>query len=469
LVFNMAKISVRYQINNAQSKYFPGMNISGKVWVESEESKDKKLKSVIARVMESYEVYETRKSGNTRTTTWWPEFNILLKHVIASKDTLLAGATKGFDFSLNLPNWQPKLEKDHRNWWLGIFFVQKTGLMATGGARPLDAVFILPCEGASAPMSIIQGVIGGFSRSSVEGAGSMMPEAAGGAASMDLGYASSLAQQAVSKMETDDAIGTSTIQRLASMFPKNDEILFKAMVRVGVEITAQQSQHWNSPVLASRNGMAYLEPYQSHWRFMFLPWIAVRSVKKAVKLGSSLDQVSGDVMFKIGKRSAFGRIYFKIMREGNEERSEMKQRKKEIRKLLPDLYKSAKRAQLGGEPVIMLFRGASGVGDPVHIEGPAPGDERVHSQAPDAELFPGYPQQTTPNPSPSFDFGAPASSQTTESFDEDWDEDWFEEKASSPAPAQAAPARPATDFLPSQKPTIDDSESKDWDWDEWED
>ena len=212
-------------------------------------------------------------------------------------------------------------------------------------------------------------------------------------------------------------------------------------------------------------GMAYLEPAKDgNWRFMFLPWTAVRSVKKAVKLGSSLDQVSGDVMFKKGRRGAFGRIYFKLMRQGNETRSDLKQRKKEIRQILPDLYKSAKKTELDTEPVELVFRGASGIGNPINVMGPTSAGVQ---QSPDADVFPGFSQGSTAGSSQSFNFGSSTSSQDTESFEEEWDDSWFEEQPTSSA--QTQPTKPQTDFLPSQKPSIDDSDSEDWNWDDWED
>ena len=57
----MEKIYLRYKIENAQPNYVPGMNISGRLWVENQEAKDKKLKKLMARVIEYYEVYESRK------------------------------------------------------------------------------------------------------------------------------------------------------------------------------------------------------------------------------------------------------------------------------------------------------------------------------------------------------------------------------------------------------------------------
>jgi hypothetical protein len=270
-------------------------------------------------------------------------------------------------------------------------------------------------------------------------------------------------------METSDSIGQGTIQRLESLFPKNDEFILKAMVRVGVDKGGGYSNHWNTPVVASRHGWAYISPEENNWRFEFKPWGNITKLKKGAQALTGLDQVKGEIFFKT-KRGAFGRIYFQVMREGNESRSEFKQRKKEFRNTIPQLYKSAKSAQLFSKPTGMIFRGAGGIGEPISVMGSPGGFEQSTPAAPqgtDADLFPGFSQGSTAPTSQSLDFGTPAPSQETESFDEDWDDDWFEEE--QPAPAQAQPAPPQTDFLPEKQPTSDDSKEEDFEWDEWED
>ena len=82
------------------------MNISGRVWVENQGDKDKKLKKVEARLMEYYEIYQTRKTGNTRTTQWWSEGKVIKRFPIAQKMPFPAGATQEFEFGIELPGWE---------------------------------------------------------------------------------------------------------------------------------------------------------------------------------------------------------------------------------------------------------------------------------------------------------------------------------------------------------------------------
>ena len=45
-LLNNAAYQSRYKVDNPQPEYFPGMTVTGKVWIENQETKDKKLKNL---------------------------------------------------------------------------------------------------------------------------------------------------------------------------------------------------------------------------------------------------------------------------------------------------------------------------------------------------------------------------------------------------------------------------------------
>ncbi|MGQ4872996.1 MAG: hypothetical protein ACP6IY_02875 [Promethearchaeia archaeon] len=393
----MAKIYIHYQIDDVKSDYIPGMNISGKIWIQNQDLKEKKLKKLEARVVEFFEIYETRKMGKVKKTQWWQSKKVIKKFIIAEKELLPSGSELEFIFNIDLPNWQSKSAKNIRNWWLGLIFYQKTGMIATQGINPLDATFVIPCKDSSVPLSIVKHMLEYKVSDDIMSDSLMTDE-----------YSDFLLSQAKFQMETGDIINENTILRLKSMISNDDEIIFNAIAKFSVDLGAGTSRNWISPIIATRYGIAYISPsreYAGAYLFQFRPWTNIKKLKKGVKFGSQLDYVKGDIFFKT-KRGIFGRIFLELIRDDNESRSEYKQRKNYFRKLLPELYNSGKKIQLFSEPVELTFQGASGLGEPL-------GQASESSQ--------GSIMQSTPSNN-DIESGTSSSSGITDDFPEDWDD-----------------------------------------------
>jgi hypothetical protein len=426
----MGNIYVRYKIDDPKPEYTPGMTLSGKVWIESKEAKDKKLKKVLAKVTEYYESYETRKTGKVKKTQWWNVAKVIQKFSIAQKESLAASETKEYNFNIELPSWEPKADKWHRNWFISLHFLQKTGLMATPGARRMDAGFVIPCQGASAPLEVIQNMMGGGSQSNIEGG-------------LESDYAQSVISSAEQRMQ--QGIGAGTYQRLRGLLPDDDEVIMECLVRVKDE-QGSLTEWWDSPVVVSRYGLGIMTPKGPDSLFEFHPYIGIKKLKKNVGgMG-----IPAGIIVKL-KGGLFASKIYSLIRRAGEDKASFKVRKKEFRTTTPQLFKSAKKSKLWAKEASLLMPNAGGTG--VQLE-PQTSDVEISpepSQASDADLFPGYSQAPSQ--------AAPISE---ESFDEDFD--WMEESAEPPPPAQPAP--PQTDFLPSQPSSTDSGDEDEWDWDE---
>lgn len=67
---------------------------------------------------------------------------------IASKESLKSGEKKEFDFKVKMPGTWSKTKKNKiKDWHLALMFIQKTGMLASGGADKDAAYCVLPVEG----------------------------------------------------------------------------------------------------------------------------------------------------------------------------------------------------------------------------------------------------------------------------------------------------------------------------------
>ena len=82
----MANIRLNYTIDNRKELYSPGDIVSGKVWIQNLGTKDEKLKSLEARVIETCEVYQTKSAGKNQTQSgFFPHRSVHCKEQATSK------------------------------------------------------------------------------------------------------------------------------------------------------------------------------------------------------------------------------------------------------------------------------------------------------------------------------------------------------------------------------------------------
>lgn len=151
---SLTKIHVSYELDDEPLIVKPGDKLSGKVIVKNKGKKDKKLKKLFVRLVEKYKQLEESTDSETgeKTTHWAKKKNTLQKLELAKKDKIDSGDKQEFKFDMTLPNWKRKKGKGksddkYDNWHLSLYFVQKTGMVASRGSDKKDATCILPVKG----------------------------------------------------------------------------------------------------------------------------------------------------------------------------------------------------------------------------------------------------------------------------------------------------------------------------------
>lgn len=414
------KIVVRYKVDNAESNYTPGMNVSGKIWVESQEAKEITLKTVSVRLRESWEQYGTQKSGNTKTSGWFPRAKVKKGFPVAEKVIIAPGETKEFDFSYELPEWSPRYKKNIRNWWVGLFFLIKTGMLSYMGIRPINAVFVLPCSGSDAPLHIIQGMI--------MGSQSMIAGDTGG-------YANSLVDIAGPQLEQNKGPGLD--DWLKGIIPSDDSIQKVYAVNIQEDRGLGMSTKWFSLVIATRYGMALIIPKGDDQEYNFWAWTKLNKVTKGSMTKAGSSNLKGHVQVKRGRKTTKLGFLLNVVKAAGEDRAAFKTRKKEFQVEFPNFFKAARRDMLDAE-------------DEITMKGVA-GDFDFGGGGSDSDLFPGFSSQPAPvsfddDPGPATFPGDPIASVD--------DDDWMEESPVENVPSSVSPPEPS---------------EQDWDWDEFED
>jgi len=416
------KILVNYHINDAQGNYSPGMSVSGKMTLTSHEDNPVKLKNVSLRVQEMFEKYVTQKSGNTRTSGWAQRAKTVGKlPPLAAKEEIAPGEVKEYDFDITLPNWKVKSKKNIRHWWVGLHFTFKSGMIASRGVRPIDAIFILPCYGSEVPTDIIQGMVA-VSDSSFDGGGD---------------YAEAISDQISSQVK-----GPSLGEWLKDAIPSDDQIL-----KVYNNMKVQEDQgmgmamKWNTPVIATRYGMALIYPKGDDQEYNFWAWTKLNKVKKSSTspmAGGGSANIKGHMQVKRGRKTMKVGILLSVFKLPREERASFKARKKEFQAEFPQFYKTAMSQGLDAEDEVIM---QSHIGN----------FDFDSSSGPDDDLFPGFSSEPAPasfDASPSVESAFPGDPLAGAD-----DDDWMEEPPLESTPAPVSTPTPA---------------EQDWDWDDFE-
>ena len=132
-----SKIYLRYEVNDPPNMVNPNDELSGTLYIENQDKKDKKIKKLFISCVEVYEEY----TKNTR-------------YDLTTGEKIKSGDSKSYEFDIKLPgSWRKKKGEKLRSWHLTLQFMQKTGMMATLGANPDDALCVLPVEGSEASPS----------------------------------------------------------------------------------------------------------------------------------------------------------------------------------------------------------------------------------------------------------------------------------------------------------------------------
>lgn len=414
------KILVSYKVDNAQGNYKPGMNVSGKIWVESQEDKEMTLKAVNVRFRESWEQYATQKSGNTKTSGWFPRAKAKKGFPVAEKEIIAPGETKEYDFSYDIPEFSPRIKKNIRNWWVGLFFLIKTGIVSSMGARPVDAFFLLPCDGSEAPLSVIQGM--------VMGSQSMI----GGEDSGD--YADSLVDIAAPQAEKNKGPGLD--EWLKGIIPSDDSIQkIYGNVQIQEDKGMGMSSKWYTPVIATRYGMALIIPRGDDQAYNFWPWTKLNKVTKGSMTGGGSSNLKGHIQVKRGRKTTKMGFLLSVFKGLGEDRALFKARKKDFQVEFPQFFKAAMANMLDADEVAVMKSAA--------------GEFDFDSSEPD--LFPGF---NSGSSNVSFDDDPGPATFPGDPIAADDDDDWMEESPLENVPSSVSPP---------------ESSEQDWDWDEFED
>lgn len=149
-MLTMGKIFVDHKIESpTEGLVKPGDKIKGKVYIRSEEKKDKKLKEVEIRMFETFEDKRMVTNADGEQEEQEFERKQKLKEWTVHKDKkakIEAGETKEFDFEIELPEFDRKYKngKKKKKWFVTLEIFQKTGLMGTQGDEPEKATIYPP-------------------------------------------------------------------------------------------------------------------------------------------------------------------------------------------------------------------------------------------------------------------------------------------------------------------------------------
>ncbi len=146
----LSKIHCSYEIKDPKDELKPNDEIEGKFFIESKDKKDKKLKKALIKIVEIYsEKIITHREGE-EIKTWKDRQKDLKKFEIVKGETLKSGEKKEYDFQIKMPGtWTNKKKNKIKDWHLALFFIQKTGMVASRGADKDAAYCVLPVEGTS--------------------------------------------------------------------------------------------------------------------------------------------------------------------------------------------------------------------------------------------------------------------------------------------------------------------------------
>ena len=292
------------------------------------------------------------------------------------------------------------------------------------GARPVDSWFLLPCAGSDVPPDILQGMVMG-SQSVIEGQGSGI-EGLGD-------YAGAIADQIGTQLPE----GPDIVSWLKDTMPSDDEIFMTTQIHIKEDLGATMNKSWNSPLIATRYGLALIIPRGDDQEYNFWPYVQIRKVKTASMAKTGSMSMSGHLNVK-KKRSTKAGMFFSIIRDRyNEDKKQFKERKKQFITSIIDHYKTAMRENLYAEDEIVM-RGAAGAFD-------------FDSSSSEPDLFPGFSSEPAPV---SFDDEPSPAIFPDEPFVAADDDDWMEEPPLDNTPAAVSTPEPT---------------EQDWNWDDWED
>ena len=149
------KIHLRYELNDPPNMVKPNDELSGTLYIENQDKKDKKIKKLFISCVEVYEEYtKNTDAENNVTWEWEDKRNELKRFDLTTGEKIKSGDSKSYEFDIKLPgSWRKKKGEKLRSWHLTLQFMQKTGMMATLGANPDDALCVLPVEGSEASPS----------------------------------------------------------------------------------------------------------------------------------------------------------------------------------------------------------------------------------------------------------------------------------------------------------------------------
>jgi len=125
----------------------PNDIISGKLFLNSQVKKPKKISRVFVRLIESYQIFKINWSG--LGGDWEKKTSNLGKWILARNLSISTGETKEIEFKIKLPStWSPKMLNNIRDWHIALEFVSNVGMVS------VKSYCVLPVYGTKRPPSI---------------------------------------------------------------------------------------------------------------------------------------------------------------------------------------------------------------------------------------------------------------------------------------------------------------------------
>ncbi|MBN1800629.1 MAG: zinc ribbon domain-containing protein [Candidatus Lokiarchaeota archaeon] len=150
----MGKMICKYEILNHKENFYPNDEIEGIFYIENQEEKDKKLKSVGVQLIDSVDKYVTtidHVTGN-ETSEWKTFQKTKEKLQLAKGDLIRSGETKQYQFKVNMPKkWKVMSGGKFKNWHLALIFKYKSGIISSQGDNKFNSTYVIPVQGSQLP------------------------------------------------------------------------------------------------------------------------------------------------------------------------------------------------------------------------------------------------------------------------------------------------------------------------------
>ena len=150
-----SKMYLRYEINDPPNMVNPNDTLSGTLYIESQDKKDKKIKKLFIDCVELYEEYVKSEDADGNVSwDWVNQKKQLKRYELTAGEKIKSGDTKKYKWEIQLPSsWSRKKSDKEKGWHMALHFKQKTGMKASLGANKNDATCVLPVKHSKASPS----------------------------------------------------------------------------------------------------------------------------------------------------------------------------------------------------------------------------------------------------------------------------------------------------------------------------